>query len=72
MGCELPAWFQCSYSVGPGCVFPSAKTVGASTLRCGLESLRRKTSYSVQVMASTSAGGVNGTRINFKTLSISE
>ncbi|XP_008158365.2 interleukin-31 receptor subunit alpha [Eptesicus fuscus] len=48
-----------------------AKTVGASALRCGLESLRRKTSYSVRVMASTSAGGVNGTRINFKTLSIS-
>lgn len=56
----------------PGCVSPSAKTVGAGTLGCRLESLRRKTSYSVQVMASTSAGGFNGTRITFQTLSVSE
>ncbi|XP_023602368.1 interleukin-31 receptor subunit alpha [Myotis lucifugus] len=49
-----------------------AKTVGASTLQCGLESLTRRTSYYVWVMASTSAGGFNGTTINFKTLSISE
>ncbi|EPQ12634.1 Interleukin-31 receptor subunit alpha, partial [Myotis brandtii] len=48
-----------------------AKTVGASTLQCGLESLTRRTSYYVWVMASTSAGGFNGTTINFKTLSIS-
>ncbi|CAK6444085.1 unnamed protein product [Pipistrellus nathusii] len=48
-----------------------AKTVGAGTLGCRLESLRRKTSYSVQVMASTSAGGFNGTRITFQTLSVS-
>lgn len=53
-------------------VLPSAKTVGASTRQCVLESLTRKTSYSVWVMASTSVGGLNSTRINFKTLSISE
>ncbi|XP_059551025.1 interleukin-31 receptor subunit alpha [Myotis daubentonii] len=48
-----------------------AKTVGASTLQYGLESLTRRTSYYVWVMASTSAGSFNGTTINFKTLSIS-
>uniref|UniRef100_A0A8C4LZ72 Interleukin-31 receptor subunit alpha n=1 Tax=Equus asinus TaxID=9793 RepID=A0A8C4LZ72_EQUAS len=48
-----------------------SKTVNSSILQYGLESLTRMTSYTVQVMASTSAGGINGTRINFKTLSIS-
>lgn len=54
------------------CIFPLAKTVNSSILQYDLESLTRKTSYTVQVMASTSAGGINGTGINFKTLSISE
>ncbi|ELK12196.1 Interleukin-31 receptor A [Pteropus alecto] len=48
-----------------------SKTVNSSILQYDLESLTRKTSYTVQVMASTSAGGTNSTRINFKTLSIS-
>lgn len=85
MGARRPAWFSCSHRrgaeaplpvgsavVGDVCIFPSAKTVNASTLRSDLESLTRRTSYTVQVMASTSAGGTNGTRINFKTLSMSE
>lgn len=53
-------------------IFPLAKTVNPNILQYGLESLTRKTSYTLQVMASTSAGGTNGTKINFKTLSISE
>ncbi|XP_055968002.1 interleukin-31 receptor subunit alpha [Sorex fumeus] len=48
-----------------------SKTVNSSILQYDLDSLARKTSYSVQVLASTRAGGTNGTRINFKTLSIS-
>ncbi|XP_055107629.2 interleukin-31 receptor subunit alpha isoform X2 [Symphalangus syndactylus] len=48
-----------------------SKTVNSSILQYSLESLQRKTSYTVQVMASTSAGGTNGTSINFKTLSFS-
>ncbi|XP_029422925.1 interleukin-31 receptor subunit alpha [Nannospalax galili] len=48
-----------------------SKTVNSSILQCDLESLTRKTSYTVWVMASTRAGGFNGTVINFKTLSIS-
>ncbi|XP_049625016.1 interleukin-31 receptor subunit alpha [Suncus etruscus] len=48
-----------------------SKTVNSSILQYDLDSLRRKTSYTVQVMASTRAGGTNGTRITFKTLSIS-
>ncbi|XP_006149048.1 interleukin-31 receptor subunit alpha isoform X2 [Tupaia chinensis] len=48
-----------------------SKTVNSSILQYDLESLTRKTSYSVKVMASTSAGGKNGTSISFKTLSIS-
>ncbi|EHH26504.1 hypothetical protein EGK_16498 [Macaca mulatta] len=48
-----------------------SKTVNSSILQYGLESLKRKTSYTVRVMASTSAGGINGTSINFKTLSFS-
>ncbi|XP_012577324.1 PREDICTED: interleukin-31 receptor subunit alpha isoform X2 [Condylura cristata] len=48
-----------------------SKTVNSSILQYDLESLTRKTSYSVQVMASTVAGGTNSTKINFKTLSIS-
>ncbi|GAB5566881.1 interleukin-6 receptor subunit beta isoform X1 [Prionailurus iriomotensis] len=48
-----------------------SKTVNSNILQYDLESLTRKTSYSLQVMASTSAGGINGTTINFKTLSIS-
>lgn len=53
-------------------IFSLVKTVNSSILQYSLESLTRKTSYTVQVMASTSAGGTSGTRINFKTLSISE
>ncbi|KAB0339965.1 hypothetical protein FD754_023511, partial [Muntiacus muntjak] len=48
-----------------------SKTVNSSILRYDLESLTRKTSYTVRVMASTSAGGANGPGINFKTSSIS-
>ncbi|XP_037655160.1 interleukin-31 receptor subunit alpha [Choloepus didactylus] len=48
-----------------------SKTVNSSVLRYDVGSLRRNTAYSVQLMASTSAGGANGTRINFKSLSIS-
>ncbi|XP_004380533.1 interleukin-31 receptor subunit alpha [Trichechus manatus latirostris] len=48
-----------------------SKTVNSSILRYDLEPLTRNTPYTVQIMASTSAGGANGTRINFKTLSIS-
>ncbi|XP_031216248.1 interleukin-31 receptor subunit alpha isoform X2 [Mastomys coucha] len=48
-----------------------SKTVNSRALQCDLESLTRRTSYSVWVMASTRAGGTNGMRINFKTLSIS-
>uniref|UniRef100_A0A8I3PWN8 Interleukin-31 receptor subunit alpha n=1 Tax=Canis lupus familiaris TaxID=9615 RepID=A0A8I3PWN8_CANLF len=47
------------------------KTVNSNILQYRLESLTRRTSYSLQVMASTNAGGTNGTKINFKTLSIS-
>ncbi|KAB0339962.1 hypothetical protein FD754_023514, partial [Muntiacus muntjak] len=47
-----------------------SKTVNSSILRYDLESLTRKTSYTVRVMASTSAGGANGPGINFKTSSI--
>lgn len=53
-------------------IFPLAKTVNSNILQYRLESLTRRTSYSLQVMASTNAGGTNGTKINFKTLSISE
>ncbi|ELK31763.1 Interleukin-31 receptor subunit alpha [Myotis davidii] len=65
--------FICNYTIfyQPAGGGEFAKTVGASTLQCGLESLARGTSYYVWVMASTSAGGFNGTTINFKTLSIS-
>ncbi|XP_063114244.1 interleukin-31 receptor subunit alpha isoform X3 [Cavia porcellus] len=48
-----------------------SKTVDSSILHYDLESLTRKTSYTVRVMASTRAGGTSGPRINFKTLSIS-
>ncbi|XP_013963900.1 interleukin-31 receptor subunit alpha isoform X1 [Canis lupus baileyi] len=48
-----------------------SKTVNSNILQYRLESLTRRTSYSLQVMASTNAGGTNGTKINFKTLSIS-
>ncbi|XP_015997801.2 interleukin-31 receptor subunit alpha isoform X3 [Rousettus aegyptiacus] len=48
-----------------------SETVNSSILQYNLESLTRKTSYTVQVMASTSAGGTNSTQINFRTLSIS-
>ncbi|KAG8519799.1 Interleukin-31 receptor subunit alpha, partial [Galemys pyrenaicus] len=48
-----------------------SKTVNSSILQYALESLTRKTSYSVQVMASTITGGTNSTKINFKTLSVS-
>lgn len=71
-GGELDPLLLGSAVVGDVCVFPSAKTVNASVLQSDLESLARMTSYTVWVMASTSAGGTNGTRINFKTLSMSE
>ncbi|XP_037385258.1 interleukin-31 receptor subunit alpha [Talpa occidentalis] len=48
-----------------------SETVNSSILQYDLESLTRKTSYYVQVMASTVAGGTNSTTINFKTLSMS-
>ncbi|XP_006874712.1 PREDICTED: interleukin-31 receptor subunit alpha [Chrysochloris asiatica] len=48
-----------------------SKTVDSSILQYDLKPLTRNTPYTVQVMASTRAGGTNGTRINFKTLSIS-
>ncbi|KAM6156515.1 interleukin-31 receptor subunit alpha [Erethizon dorsatum] len=48
-----------------------SKTVSPSILHYDLESLTRKTSYAVRVMASTRAGGTSGPRINFKTLSMS-
>lgn len=71
-GGELKPLLLGSAVVGDVCVFPSAKTVNASVLQSDLESLARMTSYTVRVMASTSAGGTNGTRISFKTLSMSE
>ncbi|KAF6124832.1 interleukin 31 receptor A [Phyllostomus discolor] len=48
-----------------------SRTVEPGTLRYGLGSLARGTPYTLQVMASTRAGGTNGTRVNFRTLSIS-
>ncbi|XP_007518971.2 interleukin-31 receptor subunit alpha [Erinaceus europaeus] len=48
-----------------------SKTVNSTILQYDLESLTRKTSYTVWIMASTSVGGINSTSINFKTLSIS-
>uniref|UniRef100_A0A8C9PQX8 Interleukin-31 receptor subunit alpha n=1 Tax=Spermophilus dauricus TaxID=99837 RepID=A0A8C9PQX8_SPEDA len=48
-----------------------SKTVSSSIQQYDLESLTRKTSYTVRVMASTRAGGGNGTEINFRTLSLS-
>lgn len=83
---NLNFWtFQCSYfsameaqfqlglaAVFDFFIFPLAETVNSSILQYNLESLTRKTSYTVQVMASTSAGGTNSTQINFRTLSISE
>ncbi|XP_038959084.1 interleukin-31 receptor subunit alpha isoform X1 [Rattus norvegicus] len=48
-----------------------SKTVNSHTLQYDLESLTRRTSYTVSVMASTRAGGTIGSSINFKTSSIS-
>ncbi|XP_026241748.2 interleukin-31 receptor subunit alpha [Urocitellus parryii] len=48
-----------------------SKTVSSSVQQYDLESLTRKTSYTVRVMASTRAGGKNGTEINFRTSSLS-
>ncbi|XP_005392747.1 PREDICTED: interleukin-31 receptor subunit alpha [Chinchilla lanigera] len=48
-----------------------SKIVNSNILQYDLESLTRKTSYTVRVMASTVAGGIRGPRINFKTLSMS-
>ncbi|XP_055459461.1 interleukin-31 receptor subunit alpha [Psammomys obesus] len=48
-----------------------SKTVNSSVLQYDLESLTRRTSYTVRVMASTRAGGTKGATINFKTSSIS-
>ncbi|KAK2488470.1 hypothetical protein MC885_015502 [Smutsia gigantea] len=48
-----------------------SKTVNSKTLKYDLHSLTRNTSYTVQVMVSTRAGGTNGSRITFKTLSAS-
>ncbi|XP_051028368.1 interleukin-31 receptor subunit alpha [Acomys russatus] len=46
-------------------------TVNSRVLQYDLESLTRRTSYAVWVMASTRAGGTNGKTINFKTSSVS-
>lgn len=48
-----------------------SKTVNSHALQYDLESLTRRTSYTVWVMASTRAGGAIGKSINFKTSSIS-
>ncbi|XP_012873958.1 PREDICTED: interleukin-31 receptor subunit alpha [Dipodomys ordii] len=48
-----------------------SKTMNSGILQYDLKSLTRKTYYTVRVMASTKAGGFNGTEINFKTFSIS-
>ncbi|KAM6224351.1 LOW QUALITY PROTEIN: interleukin-31 receptor subunit alpha [Rhynchocyon petersi] len=48
-----------------------SKTVDSSILQYDLGPLTRNTPYSVWVMASTSAGGAKGEKINFKTLSFS-
>ncbi|XP_053446403.1 interleukin-31 receptor subunit alpha isoform X2 [Nycticebus coucang] len=48
-----------------------SKTVNSSVLQYGLESLTRQTSYTVKVMANTSAGGKTGMQIKFRTLSLS-
>nr|XP_021489294.1 interleukin-31 receptor subunit alpha [Meriones unguiculatus] len=48
-----------------------SKTVNSSVLQYDLESLTRRTSYTVRVMASNRAGGTKGATINFKTSSIS-
>ncbi|GAB1298551.1 Interleukin-31 receptor subunit alpha [Apodemus speciosus] len=48
-----------------------SKTVNSHALQCDLESLTRRTTYTVWVMASTRVGGTNGKKINFKTKSIS-
>ncbi|XP_045695841.1 interleukin-31 receptor subunit alpha [Phyllostomus hastatus] len=48
-----------------------SRTVEPGTLRYGLGSLARGTPYTLRVMASTRAGGTNGTRVNFRTLSVS-
>uniref|UniRef100_H0WWN1 Interleukin-31 receptor subunit alpha n=1 Tax=Otolemur garnettii TaxID=30611 RepID=H0WWN1_OTOGA len=48
-----------------------SKTVNSSVLQYGLESLTRQTSYTVKVMANTSAGGKLGMEIKFRTLSLS-
>ncbi|XP_007942370.1 interleukin-31 receptor subunit alpha [Orycteropus afer afer] len=48
-----------------------SKTVNSSILHYDLKPLTRNTAYNVLVMASTIAGGNNGTSLKFKTLSIS-
>ncbi|KAL6030027.1 hypothetical protein STEG23_006795, partial [Scotinomys teguina] len=48
-----------------------SKTVNAHVLQFDLESLTRRTSYTVRVVASTQAGGTSGKTINFRTSSIS-
>ncbi|KAK7824077.1 hypothetical protein U0070_019763 [Myodes glareolus] len=48
-----------------------SKTVNSQVLQYNLESLTRRTSYTVWVVASTGAGGTNGKTINFRTSSIS-
>ncbi|XP_042117494.2 interleukin-31 receptor subunit alpha [Peromyscus maniculatus bairdii] len=48
-----------------------SKTVNSRVLQYDLESLTRRTSYTVWVEAKTGAGGKSGNIINFRTLSIS-
>ncbi|XP_075832174.1 interleukin-31 receptor subunit alpha [Microtus pennsylvanicus] len=48
-----------------------SKTVNSQVLQYDLESLTRRTSYTVWVVANTRAGGTNGKTINFRTSSIS-
>ncbi|CAO2592604.1 Interleukin-31 receptor subunit alpha [Lemmus lemmus] len=48
-----------------------SKTVNSQVLQYDLESLTRRTSYTIWVMANTGAGGTSGKTINFRTSSIS-
>ncbi|XP_052598777.1 interleukin-31 receptor subunit alpha isoform X2 [Peromyscus californicus insignis] len=57
------------YQAEGGKIF--SKTVSAGVLQYDLESLTRRTSYTVWVEANTRAGGKSGDTINFRTLSIS-
>uniref|UniRef100_F7C3L6 Fibronectin type-III domain-containing protein n=1 Tax=Ornithorhynchus anatinus TaxID=9258 RepID=F7C3L6_ORNAN len=48
-----------------------ARTVNSGFLQSTLEGLEPDTQYTARVLASTSAGGRNGTKINFRTLAFS-